>query len=534
MTPEQIKIAVSKAETSLDLLELLNKVKKEVYGDRCHPFSLKLLNYYCSPTRASKAYAHFKIPKKSGGFREISAPTKSLKSILTCLNVVFQSLYEPSTVAKGFLPRMSVVDNAAPHIGMLYVFNTDLKDFFPSIELGRVWTVLQLPQYGFKKDIARIVAGLCCMRVLDQELSTKEKTHYKYVLPQGAPTSPILTNMVCQKLDRRLQGIAKRFNLHCTRYADDISFSGMHNVFQPGGEFIEELKHVILDQGFTINESKTRLQKKGERQEVTGLTVCEKVNVCRKYVRDLQSILYIWERYGYSAASARFSVHDNTNRPKSKKSACAKLERVVMGKLMYLKMVKGETDKTYIRLYYKFVALCPSSAKETSAYMYELVYKLSEFEKEYETEIQFKFKKEDPQSSTAKFPYAITRINESNVYVRISKSCSNTISLAMSSDDTKAVEEFKDKFYIVLCSKTGKKPFWIIMKSNPQNLMIPQQTKEVEVALSRDGQAMDIHYPVAAGQNCEHIDNIDNILTEFIESNFDLSILDKWDRTSNS
>lgn len=534
MTSEQIKLSIPKIESQMDLLTLLNKVKKDIYGDKCHPFSLKLLNYYCSPARASKAYAHFKIPKKSGGFREISAPTKSLKSILTCLNAIFQALYEPSIVAKGFLPGMSVVDNANPHVGMLYVFNTDLKDFFPSVDLGRVWTVLQLPQYGFKKDIAKIIAGLCCMRITDEIPSDDGKLKYRYVLPQGAPTSPILTNMVCQTLDRRLNGIAKRFNLHCTRYADDISFSGMYNVFQRDGKFRVELQRVIEDQGFKMNIAKTRLQKKGERQEVTGLTVCDKVNVSREYIRDVQSILYIWGRYGRETAAARFSLHYHSTHPGSKKSAKSNMERVILGKLMYLKMVRGESDQVFTRLFYRFVALCPPIVKDASHLRYDLVYKITDFEREYETALQFKQKDADDGSDSIKKLYAITRINNHNEYVMVSRKCATIVSDTMSSGNPEELSRLKDTLYIVLCKKQDRKPFWMIMKSNPKKILKPEISKDENVVLTPNGYDMGAHLSKELVSPEKKESNIDNILSEFIESNFDLNILDKWDKTSNS
>lgn len=534
MTLEQIRETIPEMETTMDLLILLNRVKKDVYGDKCHPFSLKLLNYYCSPARAVKAWAHFKIPKKSGGFREISAPTKSLKSILTCLNVVFQALHEPSIVAKGFLPEMSIVDNATPHVGMLYVFNTDLKDFFPSVDMGRVWTVLQLPQYGFKKDVARMIASLCCMRIVDKSTSEEKKKKYRYVLPQGAPTSPILTNMVCQTLDRRLNGIAKRFNLHCTRYADDISFSGMYNVFQKNGEFRAELQRVIEDQGFKMNLKKTRLQKKGERQKVTGLTVCNKVNVSREYVRELQSILFIWEKYGREAAVARFSLHYHSTHPTSKRIAQDIMERVLLGKLMYLRMVKGENDKVFNRLFYRFVALCPPSAKDVSAYQYDLAYKISEFEAEYETTVQFKLRIGAEQIGSEEKPYAVMRMNNRNVFIMISRKCAPLVIEALSSDDTECLMDLRDRLYIVLCKKQGKKPFWMIMKSNPKNILKSETPRNVDLAMLLDVTQAESHSQEDNEEPAGKETNIDNILSEFIKSNFDLSILDKWDKTNNS
>ncbi|MGM9795081.1 MAG: hypothetical protein ACI3ZZ_02520 [Candidatus Aphodosoma sp.] len=132
--------------------------------------------------------------------------------------------------------------------------------------------------------------------------------------------------MVCDKLDRRLAGLAKRFGLKYSRYADDITFSSMHNVYQPDSEFIIELKRIIEDQGFVMTEKITRLQKLGSRQEVTGIIVSEKLiivseklNVTQKYVHDIRNILYIWDRYGFDDAYNKFFPKYNADKGHVKK-----------------------------------------------------------------------------------------------------------------------------------------------------------------------------------------------------------------------
>ena len=109
------------------------------------------------------------------------------------------------------------------------VFNTDLENFFPSIEQPRVWKRFQLKPFNFKQPIANILAGLCCIKEKNEDGTVK------YVVPQGAPTSPLITNAICDTLDCRLSGLARRFNLHYSRYADDITFSSMHNVYKEDG-----------------------------------------------------------------------------------------------------------------------------------------------------------------------------------------------------------------------------------------------------------------------------------------------------------
>ncbi len=184
------------------------------------------------------------------------------------------------------------------------------------------------------------------------------------VLPQGAPTSPTLTNAICEKMDIRLQGVAKRFGLNYTRYADDITFSSKHNtyevkpnvfekIFTPNSAFDTEVRKIITEQNFHVKEAKVRLQKEGFRQEVTGLVVNVKVNVTSRYIKQLRQWLYYWETYGYEKAYTYFLQKYSTEKsviPKGKPNMMMVLE----GKLLYLKMVKGEEDSVYMKLKERF------------------------------------------------------------------------------------------------------------------------------------------------------------------------------------
>lgn len=357
MDKKQIAQQASQMTTKEDLLNLLNRIKKDemetmgVDASKFHPFTMKHLNYYCNPNHAFHRYRQFAIKKKSGGNRTITAPrNRSFMMLLQAVNEIFKAIYTPSDYAMGFTEGRSVVSNASVHKGQNYVFNIDLKDFFPSIEQPRVWKRLQLKPFNFPQSIANILAGICAMRL------QKEDRQYTYVLPQGAPTSPIITNMICDNLDRKLAGLARRFGLRYTRYADDITFSSMHYVYAPKGDFRTELQRIISEQGFTINADKTRLQKIGARQEVTGIIVSQKLNVTQKYVRDIRNVLYIWDRYGYTAAWSKFLPKYKAEKGHVKKGN-PNLEHVIDGKLMYLKMVKGAEDSVYMRLYAKFQTL---------------------------------------------------------------------------------------------------------------------------------------------------------------------------------
>lgn len=356
---EQIKKQFEAIKTKEDLVNLLNTAKVMLYGKDCHTILLKSITYYANPKFCKSRYQTFTIKKKSGKNRTIHSPTKGLKFILKILNFILQCVYEPHAAATGFVKDKSIVDNAQKHIGNHYVFNIDLKDFFHSFDRNRVKMGFYFQPFNLKGDkepIAFLLASLCTHPL---EIDEKVKT----VLPQGSPTSPTITNILCQKLDRRLNGLAKRFGATYTRYADDITFSSQHNIYDTE-EFQNELTRIIeKDQQLVINTKKTRLQQSDFRQETTGLVVNNKVNVRKKYVKQLRMWLYFWEKYGYEKAEQIFK-RDYIADKGHTKNVKAHLVNVLDGKIEFLKMVKGKEDETYQKLKNRFDKLC---GKKTQA-----------------------------------------------------------------------------------------------------------------------------------------------------------------------
>ena len=164
------------------------------------------------------------------------------------------------------------------HVGKDCVVNMDIKDFFPTIMQERIFRVFYY--YGYTKEVSNMLSRLC--------------TVYG-VLPQGAPTSPYLANIVCRRLDKRLSSLAEKYEATYTRYADDITFSGKYGV----QEIINPAIEIISDEGFSINEKKTRTAFKYQRQEVTGLNVSGgKVSVDRAYRKALLQEIYYCKKYG--------------------------------------------------------------------------------------------------------------------------------------------------------------------------------------------------------------------------------------------
>lgn len=236
------------------------------------------------PWIRARSYQSFEIPKKSGGTRHILAPKGNLKYIQKTISTLLCELWAPAEEVHGFAPGRSVTTGAKPHVRAHYVFNTDLKDFFPSIKAPHIYGALT-HEMDMNPVTAWVISELCTFPAANGDV----------FLPQGSPTSPILSNIVCARMDRRLKGLADCFGLTYTRYADDITFSGPYNAFREGDSFRFCLERAIQEEGFSLNTAKTRLQKKGSRQEVTGLTVCEKVNVPRRWLKGLRAQIHRME-----------------------------------------------------------------------------------------------------------------------------------------------------------------------------------------------------------------------------------------------
>jgi len=446
-----------KVETAEDLASLLDRIKQDEFGSVRYSITEKMLRHFSSDTIAPKRFRTFHIRKKSGGLREIKAPCQQLDVILTCINILFKAVYEPSDAAMGFTEGKSVLNNAQTHVGHNYVFNIDLKDFFPSIPQARVWKRLQLPPFNFTQGVANVLAGLCCS--FDEAAGAN-------VLPQGSPASPLLTNAICDKLDRRMKGVAKRFGLHYSRYADDMTFSSMHNVYQEGSEFRTEIQRIISEQGFRMNDSKTRVCKKGARQEVTGLTVNAVANVSRKYISDLRWILNIWEKEGYAKAYAMFYPKYKHEKGYIKKGEPV-MENVIGGKLNYLRMVRGASNQAYRKLAARYDALqqlvfVDNESDKSKSYVYVQPYTVADFQELFHTEIKLGISRENK---------VVGKCEIAGMHKVLAISKSTQKALCPDVEDKVAGDEFSSKeleqCHVTLCRSKGKN-FWLITKFEPK------------------------------------------------------------------
>ncbi|MES2730441.1 MAG: reverse transcriptase domain-containing protein [Bacteroidota bacterium] len=244
-------------------------------------------------------YRRFYLPKKTGGQRLISAPMPRLKEAQHWVLAHILALVTVHEAAHGFLSKHSIVSNARPHVGAEVVINLDLKDFFPTVTYPRVKGVFG--KLGYSEAAATVLALLCTEPEID-EAELDGETWFiasgERHLPQGAPTSPALTNILCTRLDRRLQGLAAKLGFTYTRYADDLTFSTSGE----GKKNINKLKslvnQIVENEDFRVHPDKTRVMRKGSRKEVTGIVVNDKPSVDRSSLRKFRALLYQIEQEG--------------------------------------------------------------------------------------------------------------------------------------------------------------------------------------------------------------------------------------------
>ena len=293
-----------------------------------------------------KKYITFHIPKKSGGTRRIHAPTPVLKKTQRKLQGLLESIYKPRPSVHGFVSNRSILSNAKHHCRKKFVLNVDLKEFFPSIHLGRIRGLLIAVPYGMDPDVATVIAQLCCR---------------DGILPQGAPTSPIISNMICAKMDSKLQGIARKYKCLYTRYADDLTFSTREPKFPDALAFVEfvdgkkkarvgpVLRDVIEVNGFRVNENKIRLQTNQARQMATGLVINDRPNVRRRFVMQIRGMLHVWQLHGPEYAEAVFQSTYRNHKYRNPSKTETTFQAVLLGKISFLGMVKGKKNKVYLK-----------------------------------------------------------------------------------------------------------------------------------------------------------------------------------------
>lgn len=327
----------SRVHTIEDFLIFLNKCSAALWGTAAKPFDASQLIALGDRNNPNR-YQSFQIKKKTHGFRTIHAPCEELKRIQKILSLVLTSFHHKNDVSFGFEIGKSIVDNARVHVKQEYILNIDLKDFFFSFNDQMV--LKGLKKVGFitsrqSNDLVELILHLL----------THDIDGLTAVLPQGSPASPIITNILCEELDNDLQVLANMYACKYSRYADDISFSSKTNVFKKKGRFYQELIKTIQSKyGLLVNEKKYRVLSKKYRQVVTGIVVNEELNVRRVFLKEIRMWLYYWERYGYRYANLLFLNKYAKDDLNSKA-----LKSFLMGRINYIKQVKGFDSSTYLK-----------------------------------------------------------------------------------------------------------------------------------------------------------------------------------------
>jgi len=290
-------------------------------------------------------YTSFKIKKRNGGFRTIDRPCHFLLKIQSVLAKEFSRTYEPTSVAHGYIRRRGILSNATPHVEKPFILNLDIRDFFGSIDDRMVERALN--------NLPADITGECISIIVD--LVT-----YKNRLPQGSPTSPILSNLVCRDLDKDLARYGSDNLFEITRYGDDITISpklrsnSKHTdlfSYDRGRIVVSpELEQIFNQYGFELNSRKTKasFQALGQRQVVTGLIVNSFPNVFRGYIRRTQSMLYSWEKWGLEAAA------DHHNRFYQKSP---NFVSVLVGRISYVTSIRGPEDRIVCKLWTRLRAM---------------------------------------------------------------------------------------------------------------------------------------------------------------------------------
>jgi RNA-directed DNA polymerase len=236
-------------------------------------------------------YFTYAIPKKKGGQRTIAQPSAEMKAVQVWILRNILHRLTVSSACKGFERLTNIGDNARPHIGAQAVMCLDLEDFFPTIRVNQVWSVFRT--LGYSPRMSAVIASLCT---------------YKGVLPQGSPASPKLANLVCLRLDARLSGYAGRRGIVYTRYADDLNFSSLS--YARLGKSYPFIKKIVRAEGFSLNDSKTRLAGPARQHRITGLIVNDsQAGIGRVRLRQIRSKINHLCRHSKAAAPHKDVAH---------------------------------------------------------------------------------------------------------------------------------------------------------------------------------------------------------------------------------
>lgn len=287
-------------------------------------------------------YTESALVKKHGGTRRICVPPLDLRILQDKLLRVFTLVYNPRPCVTGFAKGRNIIDNASPHAHKRLVLNFDLEDFFPTIHFGRVQGMLESGPFSLAHEAAMMLTQLV--------------THDDGHLPQGAPTSPIVANMVCGPLDTAMMAFAREHRFRYSRYADDITLSTTQRKLPAAVASVDDdgvcdlgapLVDLIAKHHFRIRAGKTRARTSLRRQMATGLVINEFPNVRRVFLRDLRAMIHSCRLKGMAEAA---KLHAEKTKRTPGGNLDQWIQTVIRGRLAFVKMVRGESDPIYRRL----------------------------------------------------------------------------------------------------------------------------------------------------------------------------------------
>jgi RNA-directed DNA polymerase len=318
-------------------------------------------------------YINFKIKKGKNQFREINKPTKHLldyqrkiSNYLNCIYLLNQSdfcfSYTPSIVYPTQIINKNILEAAKKHIDKAIILKIDIKDFFPSITTDMVKNIFSEEPFSFNSEVIDfLVVSLT----------------YNNSLPTGSPTSPILSNLIFKPIDYEIAKVSKNFNY--TRYSDDLTISFDEDSSRVVN-VIKKVTKILEVNGFKVNREKTRILQSNQRQEVNGLVVNKKININRKYYRELRAILHSIELDGITEASVKYTNKNkgayfralrNFYQSKEELYIPDKLLKKIShqhgvewffymslnAKIGYFRFIRGKEDKIYLNLKNSFYRL---------------------------------------------------------------------------------------------------------------------------------------------------------------------------------
>jgi len=251
-------------------------------------------------------YRYIFVLKKHGSPRLIEEPKPTLKTIQRRILREILDRVPVHACAHGFVAKRSCVTSAQAHCGEFIVLAADLKDYFTSIPAARIQGIFHA--IGYPNSVARLLTGLCTSDTPTSVFTNRpsgrmcdwqtRKLYQQPHLPQGAPTSPALANLVSFSLDRRISGLAARFGAKYTRYADDLAFSGDDIFDRRIDTFLENVAMIAVDEGFTLNAAKTRIMRRSQSQRIIGVTVNDHINLPRDTFDEIKAILHNCRKFG--------------------------------------------------------------------------------------------------------------------------------------------------------------------------------------------------------------------------------------------